>query len=67
MGWFDDDRDAVVVAVAQPVEGHAELVTNNHSNKNRNNSSGDKTIQQPDAHSSDGYSTQRSLSRITQW
>jgi hypothetical protein len=26
-----------------------------------------KTEQQPDAHSSDGYSTRRSLSPITQW
>jgi len=43
MGWLDDNHDAVVVAVAEPVEGHVELVTNNHSNKNRNNnSSGDK-------------------------
>ena len=40
---LDDDRDLIVVAVDEPVEGHVELGTNNHSNKNRNNNcSGDK-------------------------
>jgi hypothetical protein len=29
--------DLIVVAVTEPVERHVELVTNNHSNKNRNN------------------------------
>jgi len=43
MRRLDDDEDAVVVPVAEPVERHVELVTNNHSNKNRNNNcSGDK-------------------------
>jgi hypothetical protein len=43
MGWLDDDVDGVVVAATEPVEGHVELLTNNHSNKNRNNNcSGDK-------------------------
>jgi hypothetical protein len=40
---FDDDGDAVVVAVDKPVKRHVGLMTGNHSNKNHyNNCSGDK-------------------------
>ena len=46
---LDDDRDLIVVAVAEPEEGHpltthvAFLLTSNHNNKNRyNNFSGNK-------------------------
>jgi hypothetical protein len=48
------------------------LVTSLHNNNNNkkghnNNCSGDKQCNSKDAHSSDGYSTQRSPSPITQW
>jgi hypothetical protein len=46
---FDDDRDLIVVAIAERVEGHpptthvAFLITSNHNNKNHyNNGSGNK-------------------------
>jgi hypothetical protein len=43
MRWLDNNADAVVVVVTGPVDGHVELLTNNHSNKNHyNNCSGDK-------------------------
>ena len=49
MGWLDDNHDAVVVAVAEPVEGHVELVINNHNNKNHyNNCSGVVAPERPD-------------------
>ena len=33
MGWLDHDKDAVVVAVAEPVEGHVASLRHHGSNE----------------------------------